>query len=68
MPQTLHVAHDHDGNIIVMSESEHHPMPVHAKNLTRSKFEVPTKFAGKKLREYAHLLTIDVSGHTLKEK
>jgi hypothetical protein len=68
MPDTLHIVHGNDGKIIAISESKKHARPAHVNSVKTSEFEVPAKFAGKKLREFAHLLVIDMPGHLLKAK
>jgi hypothetical protein len=65
---TLYVIHDHSGKIVAASESKNPARPKELTGLTTSHFDVPTKFAGKKLREYAHLLSVDVKSKRLREK
>jgi hypothetical protein len=64
----IHITHGHDGKIIAASESKNHARPVHEEGLTKGEFEVPAKFADKKMHEYVHLLAVDVAGRRLKEK
>jgi hypothetical protein len=68
MAKILHIVHRDDGEIIAASESKNPPRPVQNQGMTVGAFEVPAKFADKKMHEYVPRMMVDVSAGRLKEK
>ena len=68
MTKTVHVTYGPDGKIYAASESMPPPRPAHVQGVTVGEFEVPTKFATKKLHEYIPHLAVEVETRRLKEK
>jgi hypothetical protein len=69
MPKKIHIVHGDDGKILAASEAKNPPRPRDIP-VKVGEFEVPTKFEGKKMHEYMHLLVVDTKAHPhrLKEK
>jgi hypothetical protein len=63
MAKILHIV-----QIIAASESKNPPRPVQHHGMAAGEFEVPAKFADKKMHEYIPLLTVDIAARRLKEK
>lgn len=68
MARILHIIHSQDGTVVAASESKHHARPVSMEGLVVGEFEVPAQFDGKNLREYSHLLSVDVAKRRLRQR
>lgn len=64
----IHITHGPDGKILASSESKNLPRPMNVEGVKVGEFEVPAKFAGKKMHEYIRHLRVDVATHRLTEK
>jgi hypothetical protein len=68
MAKKIHIVYDHDGKIIVASESKNHAKLTNMANLKMAEFEIPAKFEGKKMHEYIPHLMVDPKASNLKEQ
>jgi hypothetical protein len=65
MSTTIHVAYDDEGKIlaaVAASAGEQGPKPTEGPGVSVGQFEVPAKFAGKKLIDYVDLLRVEAKG------
>lgn len=69
MSSKLNVAYRSDGSIVSASDSTPHlPLPVKREGIKTGAFDIPDQFKNQKVRDYVHLIGVDVAGGQLKVK